>query len=80
MESTRNKLNQLLDLTKAIKRYQINWIHIFDSNEITNSYGIVAIPEVFLIDILSKKIIYRNLENDYDMVNIHKILTESLKR
>jgi len=72
--------NQLLDLTKAIKRYQINWIHIFDNNEITNSYGIVAIPEVFLIDILSKKIIYRNHENDYDMVNIHKILTESLKR
>lgn len=69
---------QLLDLTKAIKRYQINWIHIIDSNEITNSYGIVAIPEVFLIDIFSKKIIHRNKENEYDMVNIKKILTEKL--
>ncbi len=71
---------QILDLKKAITKYQLSWIHIFDNNEITNSYGIVAIPEVFLIDIVSKKIIYRNNENEYDMVNVHKILNENLKR
>lgn len=71
---------QFLDLTKAIKKYQLNWIHIFDNNEITNSYGIVAIPEVFLIDIVNKKVIHRNSENEYNMVNVHKILAENLKR
>lgn len=74
--------NKLKDFQKAVKTYEMNWIHIQDQNEtkkINESYGIGGVGEVFLIDIINKKIIYRNLgESDSDLSILEGILAEKL--
>jgi thiol-disulfide isomerase/thioredoxin len=63
----------------AVKEYKLNWIHIFEGDELTRTYGVVGIPELFLIDTNEKKIIYKFKEfYKQDVENINKILTERL--
>jgi thiol-disulfide isomerase/thioredoxin len=45
------------DYGKAIKKYQLNWIHIYDDLDLMNKYGNQPTPRICLIDKTSK-IIY----------------------
>lgn len=67
------------EFIEAVKKYKMNWTHIFESDEPTRTYGVVGIPEMFLIDTAEKKIIYKNKEfYKEDVANVNKILAERL--
>ena len=63
-----------------IKKYEMKWIHIFGNPEISNIYGMISIPTIFLID-NTGKIIY-SIEEESDLDNklpiLNKILSKQL--
>jgi thiol-disulfide isomerase/thioredoxin len=56
------------DYRKAVKKYQLDWIHIYDDLDLLNKYGNQPTPRICLID-KTGKLIYDTIElgNDNDL-------------
>lgn len=53
---------------KAIQKYQMNWMNIFNDPMVNNAYGNnPALPQVYLIDKTGKIIYSRTDDKDYDL-------------
>jgi len=50
-----------LKFANAVKKYELNWTHIFNNIEVLKKYGVLSIPQVYLID-RSGTIIYSRAE------------------
>ena len=69
------------DLTKfseAAKKYNMNWKHIFGDKDLVKKYGVIGIPEIYLIDKTGKIIYKREEEKDYKLEYLTKLLAEKL--
>lgn len=69
--------------SRAVQKYNMNWIHIFGDEELIKEYGDKAVPMVYLLDDTGKIIYSREEDKDYDegkLIILSKILEERLKR
>ena len=65
--------------SKAVKKYQMNWINIFHDIAIENVFlKSGGIPQVYLIDRDGKLIYSREKEKDYDLLKLKKILEKAM--
>lgn len=65
----------------AIKKYDMNWINIFGNiDDLFKTYGVRAIPQLFLIDDKGLIIYSRDEEQDFDskLIILKKVLEEKL--
>ena len=69
------------DLTKfkeAAVKYNMNWKHIFGDKDLVKKYGVIGIPEIYLIDKSGKIIYKREEEKDYKLEYLTKLVAEKL--
>lgn len=52
--------------SKAVQKYKMEWVHIFGDKSLRDTYGVMGIPEVFLINKLGEIIYKRGQEKDFD--------------
>lgn len=66
--------------SKAVQKYKMEWVHIFGNRSLRDTYGVMGIPEVFLINKSGEIIYKRGQEKDYDstLPILNKLLIESL--
>lgn len=64
----------------AVKKYDMNWLHVFRDMELFKSYGDMSLPKVFLIDPAGTIIYVRDEQNDIDLSMLTKLISEKLKR
>ena len=65
---------------KAVKKYSLNWTHIFNNKTLQDQYGIGGIPEVFLIDHTGKILYIRREDKDYKLELLTKLLAEKIAK
>jgi len=65
-----------LKFSNAVKKYDLNWVHIFNDIEVLKKYGVLAIPQVYLIDNAGKIVYSREEEKDRELALLTKILAE----
>ena len=65
---------------KAVKKYNLNWTHIFNNKTLQDQYGIGGIPEVFLIDHTGKILYIRREDKDYKLELLTKLLAEKIAK
>jgi thiol-disulfide isomerase/thioredoxin len=68
------------DFQSAIKKYEMDWIHIYDDEKLFDLFGNQATPRICLIDKDGKKI-YDSFDfprGDQDMVELKKVLSSKL--
>ncbi|MFY7911323.1 MAG: TlpA family protein disulfide reductase [Emticicia sp.] len=63
---------------KALKKFNMPWIHAYLTDEVSKKYGINGIPELFLIDKNGILIYKMQEEKDSSLENLTKILVERL--
>jgi len=65
---------------KAIEKYKMEWNHIYGDKNLRDAYGVMGIPEVFLINKSGEIIYKRGQEKDYDstLPILNNLLVESL--
>lgn len=67
--------------SKAVQKYNMNWIHIFGDEDLIKKYGDQAVPMVYLLDETGKVIYSREQDKDYGdgkLTLLRKILEEKL--
>ncbi|MBA4851465.1 TlpA disulfide reductase family protein [Emticicia sp. BO119] len=64
----------------AVKKYNMNWLHVFRDMELFKSYGDMSLPKVFLIDPTGTIIYVRDEQNDIDLSLLTKLMSEELKK
>ncbi|GAB3513429.1 TlpA family protein disulfide reductase [Emticicia fontis] len=64
----------------AIKKYRMNWIHVFRDMDLLKSYGDMGIPKVFLIDPVGTIIYIRDEVNDFDLSILTQLLKDKLQK
>ncbi len=64
----------------AVKKYRMNWIHVFRDMDLFKSYGDMSIPKVFLIDPSGNIIYVREEQNDTDLSILTALLKDKLKK
>ncbi len=64
----------------ALKKYSMNWVHVYGDKELLNTYGISGVPVIYLIDDGGKVIYIREDEKkDLDkLLVLNTLLTEYL--
>jgi peroxiredoxin len=69
------------DYLAAIKKYQMDWIHIYDDRDLLNKYGNQPTPRICLID-KNGNLIYDSIgfaENDVQLTELSRILENTIK-
>jgi thioredoxin-related protein len=70
------------DYVKTINKKGMNWIHIYNDQELCNKYGNQPIPRICLID-LNGKVIYDRLglgdEDDFQLKELNHLLEEKIQ-
>lgn len=51
---------------KAVQKYKMQWTHIFGNKDLRDTYGVMGIPEVFLINKSGEIIYKRGQEKDFN--------------
>lgn len=51
---------------EAVKKYELDWNHIYGDSNFIKTFGVLGIPQVFLIDKTEKILYSREEEKDYD--------------
>lgn len=67
--------------SRAVKKYNMNWIHIFGNEDLIKKYGDQAVPMVYLLDDTGKVIYSREEDKDFGeqkLLFLSKILKERL--
>jgi hypothetical protein len=66
--------------SKAVQKYKMEWVHIFGDKKLRDVYGVMGIPEVFLINKSGEIIYKRGQEKDYDskLPILNNLLVDSL--
>ena len=67
--------------SKAVKKYKMNWVHIFGNEDLIKKYGDKAVPMLYLLDGAGKVIYSREEDKDYTdgkLILLSKILKERL--
>jgi peroxiredoxin len=64
----------------AIKKYKMNWLHVFRDMDLFKSYGDMSLPKVFLIDPTGNIIYVRDEQNDTDLSILTALLKEKIKK
>jgi thiol-disulfide isomerase/thioredoxin len=62
----------------AVKKYNLNWHHVFGDKDLIKTFGVLGIPQVFLIDKTGKIAYSREEEKDYKLEYLTKLLIERL--
>ncbi|MFY7911324.1 MAG: TlpA family protein disulfide reductase [Emticicia sp.] len=57
--------DNLTQFSEAIKKYNMNWKHIYGDKDLVKKYGVIGIPEIYLIDKTGKIIYKREEEKDF---------------
>jgi len=70
--------DDLAKFSEAAKKYNMNWKHIFGDKDLVKKYGVIGIPEIYLIDKTGKIIYKREEEKDYKLEYLTKLLSEKL--
>ena len=65
--------------SNAVKKYELNWTHIFNDVEILKKYGVMAVPQVYLIDKAGTIIYSRAEENDAKLEILTSMLAEKVE-
>jgi len=65
--------------SNAVKKYELNWTHIFNDIEILKKYGVLGIPQVYLIDASGTVVYSRAEENDQKLDSLSRLLSERIK-
>lgn len=60
--------------SNAVKKYDLNWTHVFNDIELLKKYGVLAIPQVYLIDQKGVIIYSREEEKDLKLEVLIKLL------
>lgn len=63
---------------RAVKKYQMNWEHTLGSKMLNDKYGVVGIPEVFLITPNGQVLYVRREEKDYELNLLVNLLKQRL--
>ena len=71
------------DATKfvvAMKKYELNWFHVFGDKDLLKTFGVLGIPQIFLIDELGKIAYSREEEKDFTpkLLVLNRILEEKI--
>jgi thiol-disulfide isomerase/thioredoxin len=69
------------DYPATIKKYQMDWIQIYNDRDLINRYGNQPAPRICLID-KAGKLIYDSIEfegNDVQLSELHRILENTIK-
>lgn len=69
------------DYAKTLKKFGMDWIHIYNDADLYNKFGNKHTPRICLVD-KNGKLIFDSLRmprNDIELVELNKILTEQLK-
>lgn len=64
----------------AVKKYRMNWLHVFRDMELFKSYGDMSLPKVFLIDPTGTIIYVRDEQNDIDLSILTALVRDKLKK
>ena len=64
-----------LKFANAVKKYELNWTHIFNDIEVLKKYGVLSIPQVYLIDRAGTIIYSRAEENDEKLSVLTNLLS-----
>jgi len=69
------------DYMKAIKKYQMDWIHIYNDLDLLNKYGNQPIPRICIID-KSGKVVYDNIglgkNEDFQLSQLNQFLKKTI--
>ena len=68
------------DFQSAIKKYEMDWIHIYDDEKLFDLFGNQATPRICLIDLDGKKV-YDSFDfpgGDQDMLELKRVLSSKL--
>lgn len=63
---------------ETIKNLGMNWTHIYKDEDIVNSFGVVGIPEVFLMDQSGQIIYKRTLDETNEVTTLDELLKERI--
>lgn len=65
---------------EAVKKYDLSWNHIYGDKNVIKSFGVLGIPQVFLIDNTGKIMYSREEEKDFksELPVLEAILKEKL--
>ncbi len=65
---------------EAVKKYQINWRQIYGDKDLVKKYGVIGIPEIYLIDKIGKIIYKEEEEKDYnaELFILNELLKEKI--
>lgn len=65
---------------KAVEKYKMEWNHIYGDKNLRDAYGVMGIPEVFLINKSGEIVYKRGQEKDFDLKLpiLYALLAESL--
>lgn len=75
--------DNMMVLSKAIRKYQMNWTNIADTTgDLFKTYGVQSIPQVYLIDETGKIVYSREEENDNEpeLIVLNKVLAEKMSK
>ena len=64
-----------LKFANAVKKYELNWTHIFNDIDVLKKYGVLSIPQVYLIDRAGTIIYSRAEENDEKLSVLTNLLS-----
>lgn len=68
--------NDYDNFKKSIKKYNMNWINIFNDNDLINKYGKKQLlPQIYLIDQEGKIIYSKEEAKDYDLKKLESFLS-----
>lgn len=68
--------NDFDNFRKSIKKYDMNWINIFNDNDLINKYGKKkSLPQIYLIDQEGKIIYSREEAKDFDLKKLESFLS-----
>ena len=71
--------NNFTNFKKAVEKYNINWINIFNDKNVINKYlKTSSLPKVYLVDPSGKIIYSRNENKDSDLVKLRSMLNDLL--
>lgn len=72
-----------LAFLRTVKKYNMNWIHVFGDEDLIKKYGDKAIPTVYLLDRTGRVIYSREEDKDYGrgkLVKLSKVLKKRLRK
>lgn len=72
--------NDSTKFSGAVKKYDLAWIHIFNNIELLKRYGVLAIPQVYLIDPQGQIIYSREEEKDLKLELLTQLLAKRFRK